>query len=193
MWFGRGWPSAVSAAGRMWRSSPWSRNPLIRRSDRLLAVITLLAVVCCAVAVPVAGVIGYGRYSTAVHRMAAEKAARSLVTATVVADARYVRAARRAEASVRWRWGGRVRTTTARVPVDVVRGDRLELWVDDDGALAPAPGSPAGAAWAGVGGALVVLVVTGVAAAGVVELTRWGITRHHAAQWDAAWRRDGGL
>ncbi|WP_024805469.1 hypothetical protein [Nocardia sp. BMG51109] len=171
-----------------WRSLPWSRNPLIRPSDRVLAAIAMVAVVCCVAAVPIAVVAGSARYDAAARRLRTEEAARSVVTATVAADARYVRTARRAEAAVRWRWDGQVRSTAARVPAAAVRGDRLEIWVDDDGALTDSPPSSGIAAWLGIGSALAILVTVFLGAAALVESARWIASRRRDAQWDIAWR-----
>ncbi|WP_425454324.1 Rv1733c family protein [Nocardia mexicana] len=177
---------------RAWRSVPWSRNPLMRTSDRLLAAITLFALVCCVIAVPIACAVGTAHYGAAARRMSSEKATRSIVTATVMADARYARSAQRAEAALQWRWDSRVRSTkVARVPVDAVRGDRIGIWVDkNNGAIADAPSSSMAAAWSGVGSALTVLVVVCLGAAGVIEFARWLVSRRRAAQWDTAWIRN---
>src|SRR5271167_1416735 len=108
---------------RCWRIGRiFGRNPLLRRADRIEALVMLVALVVALVAVPVAGVVGTAVYGARDSQYAQEAHERHAVMATVTgidsADTTVVQA----------RWSVAVGERTGKVPVTTTAkvGDRVE-------------------------------------------------------------------
>ena len=69
-----------------WIGRAFGRNPLLRTSDRIEALVLMLAVTAALVAAPVAGAIGTGVYETRSHAYAEQAKSRHTVTAIAVGD-----------------------------------------------------------------------------------------------------------
>jgi hypothetical protein len=171
----------------------FGRNPLLRRVDRIEALVMLVALVVSLVAIPIAGVAGAVVYGARHSRYAHEAQERHVVMATVtggkldgsgtiVVQARWpVAAGERA--------GSLELTTAAKVD------DRTEIWVDKDGNPAARP-TPT---WQAVGDAVATaeatLLIVGVAMTSLVAGARSRLDRARDAQWERELRclqEDGG-
>lgn len=113
----------------------FGRNPLIRTTDRVEALIVVLAVAVSLIAVPFSAAVG-----TAVHdsrsRLYAEQArTRHPVTATVTGDSHPRRSLESPTVTVTARWftAGTERTGDVTAPLKAKIGDAIEIWVDDEG------------------------------------------------------------
>lgn len=119
----------------------FGRNPLLRASDRVEALIAVVAVTVSLVAVPIAATVG-----TAVHesrsRVYAEQAqSRRAVTATAIGDQHPRRDLDKPTVTVPARWfdGGAEHTGDVVAPLNVKIGDEVEIWVDDKGSVVDPP------------------------------------------------------
>jgi len=178
----------MTAARRWWRMAPWNTNPLMRPSDRLRSALAIFAVAVCIASVPFAVAAGTASYTDAADRTRAEDAAETPVTATLVMDPVYDRSARGIYAQASWRRAGSLTTTFIGVPVGAVRGDRIRVWLDSDGApVAPPPWANA-APWIGIGVSVGIVFGICCAAALSVEFVRRRIARANSSQWDRRWR-----
>jgi|GEM_PF-4775931 len=66
-----------------WIGRIFGRNPLLRRADRIEALVTLIALVVALVGAPIAGVVGMVVYGARDNRYAQEARERHVVMATV--------------------------------------------------------------------------------------------------------------
>ncbi|MFC9439602.1 hypothetical protein [Nocardia sp. NPDC057030] len=173
---------------RWWSTQPWSPNPLLRKSDRLEAVVRLLAVAAVLVAVPVAGALGTAAYTESAARIGAEHAARHSVTAVLTEDP--VRSAgQEYRARVRWDDNGRSGTEVVAVRRGMVAGDHATVWLGADGAVTAEPRRPAAAAMVGIGVGVVVLGGTWFTGWCLVHGAGWLLDRHRDGRWAHEWRQ----
>ncbi|BBZ45397.1 Rv1733c family protein [Mycobacterium parmense] len=168
---------------RSWRLARiFGRNPLLRRADRVEALVVLVAVVVALSAVPVCAVVGAVTYGARDRAYAQEALERHRVTATVT-DAR-------AEdlgatlVQVKWRVDGAEHTGTV-VPADPAKlGDRIDIWVDKGGNPVGRP-TPS---WLAVGEGLAMAVVTMLCVAALlgllVAMVRSRLDRARYAGWE---------
>jgi hypothetical protein len=168
---------------RRWRIARiLGRNPLLRRADRIEALVMLVAIVAALVAIPVTGVVGAVAYG-ARHRVYAQEARdRHLVTATV-ADARPGDGGT-TDVQARWPVAGGERTGTLQRNVAVKAGASIELWVDRDGKPALPPTPTWHAAGDAVGTAGVIVLIAGVGMASIAAAVRSRLDRARDAQWE---------
>lgn len=148
------------------------RNPLIRVSDRVEALVAVLAVVVSLVAVPIAAALGTAVHDSRSRVYAQQAQARHLVTATVT-DGKAVRkdlSKPSVNVPARWFAGGAEHTGTVSAPLKVKTGDSIDIWVDNDGSLVGPPSRTA--MDEAVAAALVFWVVVALAAGGVCAATR---------------------
>lgn len=168
---------------RCWRVARiFGRNPLLRRVDRIEALLTLVAVLATLIAIPVAGVVGAVTYGAHDRLYTEEAHGRHLVAASVE-DARPSEFGTTL-VQVRWPEAGGRRTGTLQLAGPVKPGDRLRVWVDRDGK----PSSPPTPAWHAVVDALgavgAISLGVGVGMASLVVAARTRLDRARAAQWD---------
>ncbi|HWT49323.1 MAG TPA: hypothetical protein VN255_12340 [Mycobacterium sp.] len=168
---------------RCWRIARiFGRNPLLRRADRIEALVMLVAIVVWLVAVPVAGVLGAVIYSAHDRLYTQEARDRHPVTATVADVPREESGT--AVVHARWPVGAGERTGTLRLTAPVKPGESIEIWVDKDGmpALPPTP------TWHAVGDAIVtagvISLIVGVGTASLVAAVRSRLDRARDAQWE---------
>lgn len=172
--------------GAWWPLRSFTRNPLVRTSDRLEAAALMVAIVICLAAIPLAGALGTSVYDSHHHRYVTEAQTRHRVTATVIdnnaasdgadPDAGTVRAA--------WRVDGVDHVGRLLRADRVNAGDRVEIWVDQHGeaVAAPTPTWRAGADAALVG--YMLLVGVGVTTVCLLTFVRERLDRLRNAQWD---------
>ena len=179
---------------RCWRIGRiFSRNPLLRRTDRIEALVMLVALVVSLVAIPVAAAVGIAVYDLRDSRFAQEgrdrhtEVAAVLETETEGARSTVVQA--RSPATAGERTGLIQLTTQAKV------GDRIEVWVDKDSN----PVAPPTPTWHAVGDAygatMATLLFVAVTMISFVTGVCSRLDRERNAQWERELRcleEDGG-
>ncbi len=168
---------------RCWRIGRiFCRNPLLRRTDRIEALLTLGALIVSLIAIPVAGVAGVVVYGARDTQYTREAHQRHAVTATVTNAGTDGSAATVVQA--RWpvaageRTGALVLTTAGKV------GDGVKIWVDKNGNPAPAPTPTWRAASDAVATALAVVLTVGLWLTFLVTSMRSRLDRARDAQWE---------
>jgi hypothetical protein len=172
--------------GDRWWSRVGSRNPLVRSSDRIEAMVLSLAVLLTLVAVPIAGAIGTFVYESHARVYAEESQTTHQVTATMIEDGKVVTRPKSLSftAPATWSAAGRGHSEIVMWPDQVKAGDRQSIWVNDDGAQVGPPSSSSDAAADAVGIAINVWFGVAAASAGLVYVVRRGLDRRRYAQWD---------
>ena len=165
------------------------RNDLLRISDRVESIATVVAILIAVLAIPAAAAIG-----TVVHEQRsathAEYAASIRQTeANVVVDGRPIAAPRYEvvySTPLRWNAAGRNHSATVDWPQRVRVGDHVMLWVNESGELTEAPASLGQAASDGIATAAVLwFTVSGLSAA-ALQLLRWRLDVTRISGWDRA-------
>lgn len=180
----------IPGPGRGWFTRLFGRSPLVRTTDRIEALILILGIVVALLAVPVAGAVGTAVYSSrgAVYEQQARS--RHTVQATVLADS--TSAVRPYSVSfdfpARWQYRGVQHETVLGWDRPATAGDRVTVWIDDNGDYAGPPTRPQRAVSDAIiaGAVLWLAVVTVVASA--IGLARFRIDRRRDAQWDRGLR-----
>ena len=183
---------------------PWRRwsNPLTRPSDRVQAVSRVVTVLLLLAAVPLAVVVAVSVHGQMARTAAAERAARSLVAATVLADATPGRppagsadvgtldttgtAAGTALAGWHGPDGG-YRQAPVAVPAGSRAGNVVHIWVDRSGQPAAAPTGDGDVAADTI--AAVVLTVSAVAGTALLGHLAVGLLleRSRMRRWTRGW------
>ncbi|WP_328401625.1 Rv1733c family protein [Nocardia sp. NBC_00403] len=179
---------AWSPVARLWWMRPWNPNPLLRPSDRLEAVLRIIATLVVLVAIPIAGALATTAYTSDAARIRTEDAAKTAVSATITAEPGQLKA-HLFEAPVQWTRDGRPGTATVRVSSKASLGDQVVVWLDSDVLPTTPPHPPGVAAMTGIGVGVVVLVATWFAAWSLVKGSGWLLERHHDAQCARQWRQ----
>lgn len=163
----------------------FGRNPLVRTSDRVQALVWVLAVVMSLLSVPIAAAVG-----TAVHdsnrQIYAEQArTRHSVTATVTDHnaAQQVVLTDTTTVAVQWSAAGAEHTGAVEAAPTAQSGDLVEIWVDDNGAQVGKPTPTTRAAVEAVMAALAIWFCTAAAAATIYVGTRIACTRTRFTEW----------
>jgi hypothetical protein len=171
--------------GNRWWIRALGRNPLVRRSDRIEALVLCLAAVLTVVSIPIAGAIGTFVYEDRTRLYAEEAQNRHQVTATAIEDGSVVMQQRSVSftAPAAWSAAGRdySQIVTWSGPVKV--GDQQSIWVNSDG-VKVGPSSPSRAAADAVAIAINVWLGVAAASAGLVYAVRRGLDHRRHAQWD---------
>ncbi len=170
-----GWPRRLTA-----------RHPLVRGTDRIEALATLLLLLTALVAVPIAATAGTVMHDELIHRIATDRVSRHEVAATVTEDSTVIPEPFTASyfATVRWKFGGAVHTGELRTADWVKAGETRSVWIDREGNLVPAPMTESDAAMQAVFGALGLwLSAVGVSFASFLALRMW-LNRWRHADWD---------
>jgi hypothetical protein len=176
--------------GRCWTVRALGRNPLVRFSDRVEAVVLVLVFVTALAVIPVAGTIGTAVYESRARLYAEQAQTRHTVAATAIDD-RTVIVDQNAEVfttEARWRANGVEHVGSVDLAHATKAGDQLDVWVDASGdqVAAPTPTSRAGidAMFAGAGAWLI--AVAGVA--GLSMFVRLWMTHRRFLGWDREWQ-----
>jgi hypothetical protein len=160
----------------------FGRNPLIRLSDRVEALVLVFAVVVSLLAAPMAAAAGTAVYDSRSTFYAEQAQNRRTVTATVIDDS----AARNPPtktmtARARWFAAGAEHTGEVKARKTMKPGDSIEVWVDQDGAQVGRP--IRSAADEAVAAALAIWWCVAIAAAALLAGTRAIINRARHARW----------
>jgi len=162
------------------------RNPLVRTSDRVEAATLVLAVMVSVLAAPAAAAIGTTVHESMSHRYTEQAQTRHTVTATVIND----RAADRPPSpkkmitvDARWVVGGREYIGPVDAQPTVNTGDRIDLWVDNDGHRVDKPPPVSNAATDAALAAVGIWSSVAAAAATLFAVTRLLLDRFRATAW----------
>ncbi|MFE3290686.1 hypothetical protein [Rhodococcus sp. NPDC059234] len=164
-------------------------DPLLRRSDRVEALLVVGLLVLAIVLIPVAVWLG-GRSGESQRDLARAQAREySMVTATTVGAAAsasaptdYV-AVPVETAPATWSWGHESRRGDVRVDRDAPAGTQVQIWVDAHGDKAAAPITASAAATSAVVVGLFAWTSAMMAAAAVVASARALLNRRRDGQW----------
>lgn len=174
---------------RLWR---WRRNPLRRRSDVIEAWIILAGWLLAPVGGLVAGLTAADAIERSTDRQRVDRREVSAVLVEDAEDRVHTRAVGdpRVWATVRWTAAdGSTRTDEARVSALSPAGDRVTIWIDEDGRLAAEPLTEGEVRFhAASGGVLAAAGVSGIVL-GAVWVTRLYLSRWRLKQWAVEWER----
>ena len=166
---------------RLWRRSPWNRNPLMRNGDRFSSAMQLLGTATMITAIPVCAALGTVSYTSAADAIHAERESSHTVSATIV----NVGTERRAD--ITWQTNGVSLESTQIVAQSARKGDLVTIWVDGAGERVDPPRSSSSAAAIGIltavasYGLLALTVVVGL------RLTSLGVLLRHGRKWSREW------
>ncbi|MFE3257987.1 hypothetical protein ACFXPS_00330 [Nocardia sp. NPDC059091] len=189
-------PRSASLPIRIHRPAPWSRNRLMRSSDRLQAAWRMVAVLVAVASIPLAVVVGISAAATTGAHIRAENAAKTAVTATVVSDPLRIAvpvgpgvvASGPPQATVAWNFHGRNDIAVVVVPNSAKRGSTVTQWLDSSGRATTAPRPTSDAVVQGIDTAVLTVIATCCGATVLVWCAdRILLHRHHAA-WAREWR-----
>jgi hypothetical protein len=160
------------------------RNPLIRLSDRIEALVLALAVVMVSVlAGPIAATVGAAVHDSHSRSHAEQAQNRHTVIATVTGD-KFVRRdtlGQTVTVPARWFAAGTEHTGAVSAPPRVKTGDSIDIWVAEDGSyLGPPLRTPVDAA---VAAAVATWFGVVIAAAAVFSGIRAALIRARHARW----------
>jgi hypothetical protein len=161
-----------------WLVVLFSRNPLIRMSDRVDVLAVVLTVAVSLLSMPIAAAVGTAVYESRSSLYAEQAQTQTRVTATVIdsparSDTNTVRA--------RWFAAGAEHTGAVKAQPTVKPGDVIEIWVDKDGSHAgPTVISASNEA---VAVALAVWVTLAAAAGASFAATRAALNRARRTRW----------
>ena len=177
----------------------FERNPLRRRTDRIEAVIRLVAMVLVLVAVPLA-VIGVGQRAgqLALRQANAQRAAEHQVTAVLLRPAQATgildpyTSVQLTYVLARWQPSGQPsRSGQVLAAVGARAGSTVTIWIDHSGALASPPPDHRDIVGDVAIAALTAGLVTGLLLLGSNALARRALDRRRLRAWDAEWRATG--
>jgi hypothetical protein len=170
--------------GNRWWVQAFGRSPLVRRSDRVEAIVLIFAVMITVVAVPIAGAVGAFVHDQRIPVYAEETRHQVIATAThdgmVVPQLRSLAFA--AEAS--WTDSGIAHSGTMAWRDRAKAGEQQLIWVNNAGGVVGQPSSPSRADAEAVTVALAVWLGAAEASAALVYLVRRRLNRRRYAQWD---------
>lgn len=160
----------------------FGRNPLLRRADRIEALVMLAVLIAALVAIPVAGLVGVVTYGVRDRAYTQEAQQRHRVMATV-GDI-WVEDLGVAIVQAKWPAADGERSGPLQLTDHVTTGDNVEIWVDKDGnpVAAPSPSWLAAAEASGIAGVALLAGWAGMVA--VVAIVRSRIDRARDTAWD---------
>jgi hypothetical protein len=161
------------------------RDPLVRTTDRIEALVCVLAVVVSLLAAPITAAVGTAVYDSSRHIYAEQAHTRHTVTATVsgVPASQQALSTTMITVQARWSAAGIEHTGMVKAPSTVEAGDPIEIWVDNKGAQVPAPTPTTRAAAEAAMGALVIWVSVAAIAATLFTATRAVCDRIRFTGW----------
>ena len=164
------------------------RNPLLRASDRVQALVVGLAVMVSLLAVPVAAAVGTAVHDSRRDIYAAQHHTRHLVTATITDDtaAHSISRPNTATMAARWSAAGAEHTGAITAQSATKPGDHVAIWVDNNGAATDEPTPTTRAGLDAVTAALFTLAGVIVAAAILLAATQAVCDRIRAIRWQHA-------
>jgi hypothetical protein len=185
--------TSPSMVVRIWRVAPWSRNPLMRASDRMQGLVAVLAVLAMLLAVPVAAAAGTAEYTGSAASLRADNATKTAVSAMVsgpvTSDSTtdttgHVSITYRAPVS--WSLSGRDGRATTEVSGPQAR--TVTVWLGPDGRLTAPPTPPETAVFRGIGTAVGMIAGIWMAAVVLVFLAHRLAGARNRAVWGHEWQ-----
>ena len=186
----------IDQALRWWRLAPWSRNPLMRGTDRVDSVVAAVLIAFVLIVVPFAAAFGTVTYTGLAERSHAELQTRHAQSAVLVEDPRPVVVAdahsrspdTQDRATAQWTApDGTLRSTDVQTAPRTHRGDTVTVWVDTNGNIVAEPRSGMQNAAIAVSAALSVWAGAAVGALLLYSGVRWISGRSRMRQWDREW------
>ena len=164
----------------------FSRNPLIRTSDRIEAAVVTLAVLLVVIAAACAGVIGTMIHDAETQSYLEQAQTRHVVEATAVDGSKPAALLESTASTVhaRWQVNGIDHADVIDWDYAVKAGERLTIWVDVDGNRVEQPTSPTSADVDALTAAVVGWLIAALAAAAAVVTVRAHVSRMRDAQWE---------
>ncbi|AQA03169.1 hypothetical protein BVC93_12870 [Mycobacterium sp. MS1601] len=171
-----------------WRTiQAFGKNPLVRGSDRIEAIVAVSAITITLLAAPTAGAIGTAVYDARSRTCAEQSQTRRSVSATVAATRRGVIATRphmtTTVVEVRWRSEGIQHTDSFSTNGPVAVGDQIDIWLNDQGKRVTRSSFQSAGVDAACVGLLLCLIVVGMTAA-LFALVRWRLDVRRGADWE---------
>lgn len=171
---------------RWWIAGVVGGNPLLRRADRIEALVIMVAIVVSLAALAVAGAVGTSVYD-ARSRVSAGAQPQDVVTATVIETSTTMVQPDVLTKAVRASWpvaGGQAMGSFGwDDPVEV--GDRIGIWVDGDGNRTSPPPPVSQASIDAVCVAVVLWLGVVLSAAATVAVTHSRFDRVRDAEWES--------
>jgi hypothetical protein len=169
-----------------WVVCAFGRSPLLRRTDRIEAIVNVVAIIVAVAVIPIAAAVGAAVYGSHAQLYAEEAQTRHAIAATVIESdpdtnqpqitTRVVRAT--------WRAGGAPRTDWFLTDRAVKVGDHLDIWVNDAGERAPSPTPVSQAAIDAVGAGAGMWFAVALALTALAAMIRSPLNRIRCAQWE---------
>lgn len=149
------------------------RDPLVRTTDRIEALVFVLAVVVSLLAAPITAAVGTAVYDSNRHLYAEQAHTRHTVAATVtdVPASQQISRTGTTIVSARWTAVGAEHTGAVKAPSTAKTGDPIEIWVDSNGVQVPAPIPTTRAAAEAAMGAVVIWICVAAIAATLFTVT----------------------
>jgi beta-lactamase regulating signal transducer with metallopeptidase domain len=170
------WPVLLRLAGR---------DPLVRTTDRIEALVVVLAVVVSLLAIPIAAAVGTAVYDARRQAYAEQADTLHTVPATVtdVPASQQILRTGTTTVPARWTAAGAEHTGAVKAQSTAKTGDTVEIWVDHNGEQAPAPTPTTRAAVEAATGVLVIWISVAAIATTLSTLTRAVCDRIRFAGW----------
>ena len=172
--------------GNGWWFRALGRNPLVRRSDRIEALMVVLAVLLTVVAIPIAGAIGTSVHDMRTRQYAEEAQTKHQVTATAIKDGTVGMDGEKDvfTAKATWSVAGQPHTGEVVWPNRPRIGAQQSIWIDAIGKNVMPPSSPSRATADALAMAASVFFGVAGASAGLVYVVRRQLDRWRYAEWD---------
>jgi hypothetical protein len=173
--------------GGLWWLRALSRNPLVRRSDRIEAAVRILAVVVAVVAVPIAAAVGTSVHDARARLYAEEAQSRHQVVATATDDGAIVPEGKTIVfvADTAWSDGGKTHSGVVEWSGRQAEvGDHQTIWVNNEGEFVGPPPPSSRADAEGVTAALAVWVGVAGTLATLAYVVRRRLDHWRYAEWD---------
>jgi hypothetical protein len=161
------------------------RDPLVRTTDRIEALVFVLVVLVSLLAIPIAAAVGTAVYDSRRQAYAEQTHTHHTVTATVtdVPASQQILRTGTTTVPARWTAGGEEHTGAVKAPSTTKTGDTIEIWVDNNGAQVPAPTPTTRAAAEAAMGALVIWISVAATTATLFTVTRAVCDRIRLTGW----------
>jgi hypothetical protein len=161
------------------------RDPLVRTTDRIEALVFVVVVVVSLLAAPIAAAVGTAVYDTSRRAYAEQAETRHTEAATVTDVGASPQIVRTGTTTVpaRWTAAGAEHTGEVKAQSTTKTGDSVEIWVDNNGAQVPAPSPSTHAATEAAMGALVLWICMVAIAATLFTVTRAACDRIRFRRW----------
>lgn len=172
--------------GNHWWVRAFGRNQLVRRSDRIEAVVIGLAVAVIIAAVPVAGAAGTSVHEDRTRVYAEEALTRHPVSATATEDCAIVVQGRQIVFVAEATWNDAVHFHSGMLawPDCPKVGNSQTIWIDRDGKYVTQPSPPSRADSEAAVAAVAFWLGSAAASAALVSLVRCWLAGRRYAAWD---------